>query len=281
MAFMRHVDVIVGLGSGGGEGIRIEGFKIGFSIEKSDSPDLNTSTIKVYNLSPETSSQISVANNHIQLRAGYRDESIRAIFFGTVLCGRRYRSGNDFVTELQVQDGRAAVMEGHVSVSFAKDVDASTVVQAFLDAISLPFRGLENIPDGERYPYGFAHIGMASDGLRNVLNRFGLTYTIQNEMLFILKPGQKAERTGLRLTPETGLLTIPQPLSDKTGVAHFPVEAPNAWQFSTLLFPELVPGAACKLESSSFTGEVVIYKTIYEGDNWDGNFKIDIEAEAL
>lgn len=279
MAFMRQVEVIAGLANG--EGIRIDGLKIGFHIEKSDSPDLNTSTIKIYNLSAETSSQIAVADNHIQLRAGYMDESIRTIFFGTVLYGKRYRSGIWFVTELQVQDGRAAVMGGHISVSFSKDVEATTVVQAFLDAIGLPFKGLENIPSGERYPYGFAHIGMASDGLRKVLNRFDLTYTIQNEMLYILKPGQEAERTGLRLTAETGLLTIPQPVSDKTGVANFSAEPPNAWQFSTLLFPELLPGAACSLESSSFTGEVFIYKAIYEGDNWDGDFRIDIEAEVL
>jgi len=279
MAFMRQVEATVGTGDG--NGVRIDGFKISFSIEKSDSPDLNTSNIKIYNLSPETSAQISAANNHVQLRAGYRDESVRAIFFGTVLCGKRYRSGNDFVTELQVQDGRASVMGGHVSVSFARDVEAATVAQAFLDAIGLPHRGIENIPSDGRYPYGFAHIGMASDGIRKVLNRFGLSYTIQNEMLFILRPGQEAERTGLRLTPETGLLTIPQPVSDKTGVDHFPAGAPNAWQFSTLLFPELVPGAACRIESSSFTGEAFVYKAIYEGDNWDGNFKIDIEAEAL
>jgi len=168
-----------------------------------------------------------------------------------------------------------------VSVSFARDVEAATVAQAFLDAIGLPHRGIENIPSGERYPYGFAHIGMASDGIRKVLNRFDLTYTIQNEMLFILRPGQEAERTGLLLTPETGLLTIPQPVSDKTGVDNFAAEPPIAWSFSTLLFPELVPGAACRIESSSFAGEVFIYKAIYEGDNWDGGFQIYIEAEAL
>jgi hypothetical protein len=279
MAFMRIVEVIVE--TNGGEGIKVEDFKIAFSIEKSDSPDLNTSTIKIYNLSNETSSQIAVANNHIQLRAGYEDESVRAIFFGTVLSGKRYRSGEDFITELQVQDGRAAVMGGHISVSFAKEVEATTVVQSFLDAIGLPFKGLENVPEEEKYTYGFAHLGMASEGLRKVLNRFDLTYTIQNEMLYILKPGEEVERTGLRLTAETGLLTIPQPVSDKTGIADINADTLNCWQFSTLLFSELIPGAACKVESSSFTGEVLIYKAIYEGDNWGGNFKINIEAEAL
>jgi len=55
----------------------------------------------------------------------------------------------------------------------------------------------------------------------------------------------------------------------------------NGWKFSTMLFPELLPGAACKVEASTFTGDLVIHKAIYEGDNWEGSFKIDIEAEAI
>jgi hypothetical protein len=197
------------------------------------------------------------------------------------LKGNRYRNGNDFITELQVQDGRAAVMAGQLSVSFAKDTDAITIAQTFLDAIGLPFKGQGKIPGGEKYPSGFCYIGMATEGLRKILNRFDLTFTIQNEMLYILKPGEAADNTGLKLTPSTGLLTIPQPISDKTGVDDSETEPSNGWKFSTMLFPELLPGAACKVESSSFSGEVIIHKAVYEGDNWDGDFRIDIEAEAV
>lgn len=279
MAFLRYVEVTVGPKNG--SGFKIDGLKISFRIEKTDSSEINNSTIKIYNLSQETSSKVTVADNHIQLRAGYRDETIAAIFFGTVFDGRRYKEGTDYVTELNVQDGRAAVMGGYISCSYAKDVAASTVVEDVLNAIGLPFKGQENIPSGETYPSGFAHIGMATDALRKILNRFDLSYTIQNEMLYILKEGEAADKTGLRLTPETGLLTIPQPISDKTEEDDSEADAKNGWRFSTMLFPELIPGAACKVEASTFTGDLLIHKATYEGDNWDGSFKIDIEAEAL
>jgi hypothetical protein len=279
MAFMRYVEVTVGPKNG--TGFKIDGLKISFKIEKSDSSEPNTSTIKIYNLSAETSSKVTVADNHIQLRAGYKDETIGAIFFGTVLKGNRYKDGNDYITELQVQDGRAAVMGGYISASYSKDVEALTVAQDILNAIGLPFKGQDKIPGGETYPSGFCHIGMAVDALRKVLNRFDLTYTIQNEMIYILKAGEAADNTGLRLTPTTGLLTIPQPISDKTSEDDAEAEAVNGWKFSTMLFPELLPGAACKVEASTFTGDMVIHKAIYEGDNWEGDFKIDIEAEAL
>jgi hypothetical protein len=276
MAFMRQVEVTVG--PKGGQGFMIDGLKIAFTIEKTDAPDPNTSKIQIYNLSEDTSSKVTVAGNHITLKAGYQDEAVGTIFFGDVLKGIRCRDGNDFVTELEVMDGRTAVMSGQVSVSYSKDVSVSTVVEAFLNAIGLPFKGQENIPSGEKYSHGYCFIGMAGDGLRDVLNKYGLMYTIQNEMIYILKPGEAADKTGLKLTSETGLISTPQPISDKTAKDNEEAEAPNKWKFVTMLFPQLVPGAACKIESSTLNGEVIINKAVLSGDNWTGDFKIDIEG---
>jgi hypothetical protein len=279
MAFLRHVEVTVGPKEG--EGFKIDGLKIAFSIEKTDSTDPNKGKIQIYNLSAATSAKVTVAGNHITLKAGYEDETIAAIFFGDVLSGERKRSGNEYVTELEVFDSRAAVMASQVSVSYAKETEASTIVQAFLDAIGKPYKGADLVPTGEKYPHGYAYIGMATDGLRNVLNRYNLTYTIQNEMLYIMKPGEATETTGLKLSFKTGLLTNPQPVSDKTGDADEKIEAANRWKFSTMLFPELNPGAACKIESDTLNGDVKVKNATFSGDNWDGDFRIDIEAEAI
>jgi hypothetical protein len=279
MAFGRKVEVTVGPKDG--EGFIIDGLKIAFTIEKTDSPDPNTSKIQIYNLSKETSAKATVSGNHITLKAGYEDEKVTAIFFGDVLKGQRKKSGNDYITELEVFDGRAAVMAGYVSVSYAKDVEVATVVENLLDAIGLPYKGQENIPSGEKYSGGFCYMGMAIDGLRDVLNKYGLTYTVQNEMLYILKPGEGADNIGLKLTPETGLLTTPEQVSDKTGEGDEEAEASNKWKFTTMLFPELMPGAVCKVESSTLNAEVCIEKAVFSGDNWTGDFKIDIEGVAV
>jgi hypothetical protein len=279
MAFMRQVEVVVGPKEG--EGFKIDALKIAFTIEKTDSPDPNKSKIQIYNLTKDNSSKVTIAGNHITLKAGYKDETVAAIFFGDVLNGRRYRDGNDFCTELEVFDSRTAVFSGQVSVSYAKETDAKTIVQSYLDAIGLPFKGLENVPASETYPHGYCFIGMAGEGLRDVLNRCKLMYTIQNEMLYIIKPGEAADKTGLKLTPQTGLLTTPQPVSDKTTDDDTETEASNRWKFTTMLFPELLPGAACKVESSTLNGEVIIKKAVYSGDNWTGDFKIDIEGDVV
>nr|AGS53499.1 hypothetical protein [uncultured bacterium contig00055] len=275
MAFLRSVEIIVG--PKGGSGFIVKDLKIAFNIEKTNGVDCNESKIRIYNMSLEMSNKVSVSGNHITLRAGYKDESIAAIFFGDVLKGHRYRDGTEIVTELTVFDGRSAVMTAPVSISYAKGTDAKTVASYFLDAIGLPYKGLENIPGGA-YDHGYTYIGMAGDGLREVLNRYGLSYTIQNEMVFILKEGESADETGLKLTPKTGLLSTPQAVSDKTGEDDEEIDAANRWKFTTMLFPELLPGAACSVGSDTLNGEVIIEKAVFSGDNWLDDFKIDIEA---
>ena len=279
MAFIRVVEAIIG--PKGGNGVKINGLKIAFNIEKTDAPEPNTSKIQIYNLSIDTHNKVSVAGNHCTLKAGYKDETVAAIFFGDVVKGTRTKSGGDYVTELEVKDGRIALQSGQVSVSYAKDTDALTIVQDMIDAIGLPSKGTDNIPIGAKYPGAFSDIGQAADILREVLNKFDLMYTVQNEMIYIMKPDEAAESTGLKLTVETGLLTIPQSVSDKTEEEDTKADAKNKWTFKTLLFPELIPGAACAVESSTLNGEVKITKTVFSGDNWDGEFIAEIEGVAL
>jgi hypothetical protein len=279
VAFIRQVEVVIG--PKGGEGVKINGLKIAFEIEKTDKPETNTAKISIYNLSKETHDKICVAENHCTLKAGYADETITAILFGDVVKGFRKKSGTDYVTEIEVKDGRVAVMAGQVSLSYAKDTDALTIVQDLIDAIGLPSKGTELIPSDAKYPGAFSDIGQAADILRKVLNKYDLRYTIQNEMIYILKDGEPSESTGLRLTTETGLLTIPQPISDKTEETDTTQEAANKWSFRTMLFPQLIPGVACKVESSTITTEMKITKAKFTGDNWLADFAIDIEAEVL
>jgi hypothetical protein len=279
MAFIRQVEVTIG--PKGGKGVKINGNKISFEIEKTDKPESNTAKIQIYNLSRDTHDKICVAGSHCTLKAGYADETVAAILFGDVVKGTRKKSGTDYVTEIEVKDGRVAVMAGQVSVSYAKDTEALAIVQDMIDAIGFPSKGTELIPPDSKYPGAFSDIGQAADILRKVLNKYELRYTIQNEMVYILKDGEASESTGLRLTPETGLLTAPQPVSDKTEETDTTQEAPNKWAYRTMLFPQLIPGAACKVESSTITTEMKVTKAKFTGDNWLSDFAIDIESEVL
>jgi hypothetical protein len=273
------VEVVVGPKNG--EGFKITDLRIDFKIEKSLSADPNKGEVKIYNLSDETHEKIIVADNHITINAGYQDETIASICFGDVLKGYRESNGVDRVTVLEIYDARIAMMGGHVSVSCAKDTPASTVAQEFLNALGLAYKGAENIPSGAKYEEAFSFMGLATEGLKEVLNRYGLAFTVQNEMVYILKQGEPAETTGLELTPKSGLLTTPQAVSDKTEEGDVNADPAGKWKFNTMLFPELVPGAACVVKSSTLEGTVKISKAVYQGSNWTGDYRIEIEAEEV
>lgn len=279
MAFQRYVELSVTTKDG--ENIKIDELRIDFDIERGGRESANRAVVRVYNLTKETSAQITESDGRIMLRAGYKDETTGTIFTGDVLRGTRSHEGNDYVTTIEAYDGRTAVMGGFVSLSYAPDTDALTVAQAFLDAISLAYKGTDLIPSGAKYPHGYCFIGMAADGLSELLARFGLLYTVQDETLYIFAQGKETEATELTLEEGGELLSLPQPLNDKTETRNINADAPNRWEFSAKLNPQLVPGASVSVDSSTFKGSLVIQSARCTGSNMDGDFRIDIEAEAV
>lgn len=282
MAFLRQIEVIIG--AKGEPGFKIDSLRISFEIEKTEKSENNTGKIKIYNLSKDTHNKISVAGLHCIVRAGYNDENIRSILFGDIVKGVRKKDGTEYISELEVKDGRDAVMNGHVSVSYGKGTEARLIAQDMLNVMALPYKGIENIPADAVYSGAFSEIGLASDILKKILNRFNLYYTIQNEMVYIMTEDKEVESTGLLLSPETGLITIPCPVSDKrTTRGDNKAQPKNEWTFRTLLFPQLNPGVACVVNSPAIglNSTMKINKAKFVGDNYGQDFYIDIRAEVI
>jgi hypothetical protein len=279
MAFLRHVEVIVG--PKGGTGITVTDLCIEFHVVKDNSPETNTAVIKLYNLSKEHATMVISAGNHLELKAGYEDETLATIFFGDVVTGKRYKNGTDWITELEAHDSRTALFSGMSSVSFAENTPASVIAQAFIDTIGLPVRGQDKIPT-VLYTHGYSFIGFAKDGLNEVLARFGLRYTVQDEQLLILDSGNTVEKTAaLALDAESGLLTIPQPITDAKETNDTTAEVPSGWTFTALLFPELLPGSVCSVSSATLNGDVVISTVTFTGNTMSGDFKAEVEAQVI
>ncbi len=275
MAFGRIVEVQV---DDGKETTIIEELKIEFSTTKTDDPESNTGTVTIYNTNESTTKKLCTAGNKVVLKAGYEDEIISPVIFGDIIKGSGKRDGVDYVVELEVADSRTTVMENIVSVSYTEDISASTVLKGFTDTLGLPVKGAEKIPSDEKYSHGFAFIGMAVDGIREVLNRFELTYTIQNEMLYIRKPNESIDDSGLSLDKTCGLLTTPYLVSDATNSEDVGTEIKAEWTFNTLLFPQLMPGTVCSIDSDTLRGQVIIKEAVFTGDNRDGDFIVEIKA---
>lgn len=276
MAFGRKVSVLVG--AKGSETKEISELKIEFEVAKTaeTGTKTNNAKVKIYNCNGDTEAALCAAGNHLILKAGYEDEVVSTVIIGDIVKGERRRSGNDTYVEVEVSDGREAMMNGQVSLSYATETDVATVVQGFTDVLAFPVKGTDKIPSGEKYMHGYSFIGMATDGLTQALNRVGLTYTVQNEMLYIREPGEETEDSGLELSPESGLLTLPCHVSDKGNTAEITEETKNRWKFTAMLFPQLMPSATCKVKSSTLNSNIIIEQATFKGDNWDGEFVVEI-----
>lgn len=270
MAFQRFVELNVTTKDG--ESIKINDLRIDFDIERTDSAQNNRAVIRVFNLTKETSAKISETGGRVLLRAGYKDEAVGTIFTGDIERGGRERVENDYITTIEVYDGKTAVMGGFVSLSYAVDTSALTVVQALLKAIHLAYKGTDLVPDGAKYEHGFCFIGQATEGLSIVLARYALHYTIQDETLYIFQDGKEAEKSELTAEEGGDLLTLPQILND--GKA-------NWYAFSMKLNAQIFPCALMSITSSTFKGDVIIRSMQCIGSNMDGDFRADIEAEAV
>ena len=276
MAFQRYVCLSVETKDG--DSINIDELKIDFDIEKTDCAEENRAVIRIYNLTSQTSAAVTEADGHVMLKAGYKDESTGTIFTGDILRGWREKSGNDYITTIEAYDGRTARKGGLVTLSYAKGTDALTVAQDLLEAIGLPYKGQDKISG--TYAHGYCFIGMASDGLSELLARGGLVFTVQDETLYIAEPDSEIDSTGLTLEEGCDLISLPQILSDKTDTADVAKDAPNRWTFSARLNPQLVPGASVSVESSTLKGDFIIKTARSTGSNMDGDFRTDIEAVA-
>lgn len=274
MAYKRSVRLTI---SDRAAMVLITELKVEFDVERTMSVDDNTATISVYNLSENTAKMLCTQGNVVQLQAGYLDETVNTIFWGDVVEGSIKHSGTESVATVKCEDGRKGNVTSRVSLSFDVGTPASTIASQAAAALGYPVTMLAS--PTSTYTHGYSYIGMAADCLRDVLNKDGLCYTIQNQVLYIHKQDEdNLPLPAKMLSPQTGLITLPEKLSEKVEGDDVQAMPKSRWKFEAMLFPELQCGAVCVVQSTSFSGSIVIQKVNYSGDNFDGDFKCVVEG---
>ena len=269
MAFGRVASMRIG--PEGQQGVDIEGLRFAFSITKTDLQSANEAHISVYNLSDNTLGIIDDENVVLVFRAGYEDEGgAKGLFWGLVEDLETTRSSPDFETRINAYDGARRLDERYVTLSFRGGVSIERAADAAIDALGLPL-GNER-PISGRMPGGFSFSGLATDALSTILDEAGLTWSVQNELLYIYAEGENVEPQALRLTKDTGLIGPVVDVSRK---------GERRWMATSLLYPELVPGAIVRIESREATGMFVIERSDFRGDTHQGEFAAEIEVREV
>lgn len=265
--------------------------KINFSIEKDTTKESNKAKLEIYNLSESSRTAIEVADNEVEIYAGYEDGAVLC-FRGTVTYGYTKDSGTECITSLDLADGTVALRDSYCSLSYAPNTSAKTIIQRCATEMGVPVVYGDDVGELENYKNGFSFIGQAPECLTEVCNALGLSWSIQNNILNIILAGGTATNRGLVFSAQSGLVGLPERIvqaeykSNKTtpkrkAKQKEKKEEPRkkaGWRIETLLVPSVNPGDMVKVESKIVTGwfrvEKVRHNGDYNGQRWSSEMDL-------
>jgi len=236
--FGRKWDVTV---ANAGQALDLSPLRIYCTIEQSDVETPNHATIRIYNLSDDTSSRLLAQEfDRVVVSAGYVNGPYGVIFDGTIKQSRRGRIDQiDKYLDILAADGDLAYNYGVVNTTLA----AGSTLQQQIDAIAqgmgvqtgyLPeFQNLGN-PNLIR---GKVMYGLGKDLMRNLAISHNFRWSIQQGRMVVIPNDSYIPGEAIVLSSSTGML-------------GFPEQTQSGISVRALLNPKLVIGQSVKIDNA-------------------------------
>lgn len=258
----------------GGDGDTSVGLRVQFKIHKNEEKDPNTSEITVTNLSESTRQSLQKKNVRAILEAGYATTGMSRIFVGDARSVDHVRNGADFDTILRLGSGERAIRFARAQESFAPGTPAGAVLRFLVGQSGLASGNAEDVArvlDGRTLQQGYLVEGKTSNSLDRFLKSVGYRWSVQDEALQILLPGQSVAVQIPEVSADTGLIGSPEMgCPEKKG-------KPALVKFKTLLLPTR-PGGRVRLRSERYNGQVRVKKCTFDGDTRSQTWYTEIEG---
>ena len=128
---------------------------IDFDIQRGVGADLNSMTLRIYNLSRDNQAQLfqarlDLSNKNtftarpIILQAGYND-GLSVIFRGGIREAFTFRQGNDLITQVEALDGILSTTQTYANISY----DSATTAQQIVDDLVAPLTSQTDVEAGQ------------------------------------------------------------------------------------------------------------------------------------
>lgn len=263
-----------------------EGLQIEFDVSKSLSKNSNHCSLKIYNLTQDTSSKLEKDDTICIIEVGYsEDVGLKRIFIGWVTDCYSYMSGSDKVTELKLYDGHVAIRDSVVSLSYADAVSRKKVIDDVAADMGLPVNYADDC-EFTTFANGFSFLGAGRDCLTKACEGTGLQWSIQNNQLQIIKEGGSTNIEAFKLTSESGLIGTVEKMikgskrakKEKRKAKSDKYQSKAGWKVTCLLQPTLNPGDLIYIESRDVKGwykiESLKHNGSYRGSNWYSELEV-------
>lgn len=241
---------------------------INFAIEKADLESQNTGKIEVWNLSPAHLAMLEDEKCCLSLRAGYGNR-LPLIFAGTVSYSSTCEDGADRKTEIEVNDSLIEMRNTYVSLSYNGTVNWKTILDDVATQMGVVITYSYNATFVD-VANGFSFVGLAKDVIHKGCQCCGLTWSIQNGIVQVKKPGDVMSREVFLISAKTGMIGIPVRvvISEDENTKQKTL----GWDVQYLLNGAIGVDDFVKLESNIVTGYFRVYSVETAGDNLSGDW---------
>lgn len=267
----------------GDQGYRIRG-RVS-KIEASVTFITNPIKLAIYNLGPDSRAVVqSKVGTKIVVEAGYAG-NVKQVCVGSILWANTHKAGPDYITEIIASDGGYAITNAAINLSFSGYVPYEIVIGSLIDALAPAgiTRGtVVGIPQGG-YNNGIVLSRSPLEELRDICNKLDLHFSIQNQTVVILPVGLDKGTPPIEISPETGLIGIPEL---KTQGLIGPISNPDATTptnmvaFKALIRPEIEMFQQLNIKSKFINGLYIAQRVTHDFDSWEGPFFTECECAS-
>ena len=194
--------------SGGISTFDNDGMDLSFNCKKTRSTVPNDLSIEVKNLSESTRKLLNANGAKIRLFVGYDTERILLADMDVTRAVTSWQPPES-ITKIECLDGFNALKNKKIALSFKAGTSVATVVSALVKQLGLPLRPY-TINLTKPLKAGYSHTGTAYQALTDLLSEVGATWGIINDTVVIAKYGQGLGTATLLITPQNGLLSLPE-----------------------------------------------------------------------
>lgn len=181
---------------------------LSFNCKKNRSTIPNDMSIEVKNLSESTRKLLNANGAKIRLFVGYDTERTLLADMDVTRTVTSWQPPES-ITRVECLDGFNALKNKKIALSFKGGTTVSTVVNALVKQLGLPLRPY-TVNLTKPLKAGYSHTGTAYQALTDILSEVGATWGIINDTVVIVKYGQGLGTSKLLITPQNGLLSLPE-----------------------------------------------------------------------
>ncbi len=241
---------------------------ISFSIEKCDVESPNTAKVQVWNLSKANLKVLDRKNCILELKAGY-DGNNALVLVGSITSVTTTPDNADQLTEIEVMDGQVALRDTKISLSINGKVSCKDLYKKIAKKMGLPIKFASDLTF-KKMPNGFSFSGKAKKALKKVAKYCKHSWSIQNEVIQIKRPGRSMRSTGFLLSSDTGLISIPKKIT--IAASSDSDDTKTGWEVQYLLNGAIGVNDVIKMKSGVANGYFLVHKVTMDGDNLEGDW---------